>query len=560
MESQAKVIKGFPVMKKVALKMGLINEDTPLSEAYEIVANLGSRIETERIGNTNIIKIIARTSDPKEAMDLANTVAACYIEENLLEKNKQARTVRKFIEEQLFSMEKRLHEAEEKLKTFGEEVQNIHIADDVENKLTELEFKLASLLQKYTEKHPKIIQLKEQIKELEAQLKGFSGRELEYARLKREVEVNRKIYAMLREKLEEVRITEAEKVPDVSVVNPAVLPTSPINIQPRLYIFLGGFLGLMVGVILSFLSESLDTSIGTIEDVESVVKLPVLGVVPSVPYEKEIGKHLEKFKRKIFPKKVDERIKRYVRLVSHYHPTSPIAESFRNIKTNIKFSPTRKTILVTSAGPQEGKTTILVNLGLVSAQDGLKVLFLSSDLRRPALADTFGLENKPGLSDVIMGTVTLKEAIRDASDMLLGEIQIEEILKHPGLERIWVLPSGSLPLNPTEILDSPELNNILTELKNDFDVVLLDAPPVLPVTDASILANKVDGVILCYEIGRTSRHALIRAKMQLESVGANILGIVMNHTQPQTEAIEVHPYYYKYRYYGKEEKGHFKKR
>lgn len=109
-------------------------------------------------------------------------------------------------------------------------------------------------------------------------------------------------------------------------------------------------------------------------------------------------------------------------------------------------------------------------------------------------------------------------------------------------------------------LDSPELNNILTELKNDFDVILLDAPPVLPVTDASILANKVDGVILCYEIGRTSRHALIRAKMQLESVEANILGIIMNHTQPQTEAIEVHPYYYKYRYYGKEEKGRFKER
>jgi capsular exopolysaccharide synthesis family protein len=237
-----------------------------------------------------------------------------------------------------------------------------------------------------------------------------------------------------------------------------------------------------------------------------------------------------------------------------------VAESFRNIKTNIKFSPTRKSILITSAGPQEGKTTILVNLGVVSAQDGLKVLLISSDLRRPVLADTFGLENKPGLSDVVMGTVSLKEAIRGTSDMLLGEIHIEEILKHPGLERIWVLPSGPLPLNPTEILDSPELNNILTNLKNDFDVILLDAPPVLPVTDASILANKVDGIVLCYEIGRTSRHALIRTKMQLESVGANILGIIMNHTQPETEATEVHPYYYKYKYYGRKEKGYFKEK
>jgi capsular exopolysaccharide synthesis family protein len=178
---------------------------------------------------------------------------------------------------------------------------------------------------------------------------------------------------------------------------------------------------------------------------------------------------------------------------------------------------------------------------------------ISSDLRRPAIADNFGLDKRPGLNEVVIGTANLKEALRSASDMLMGSINIDELLKHPGLERIWILPSGSLPLNPADVLGSNEFEKLLLSVKDDFDVILLDSPPILPVTDATVLSNRVDGVILCYEIGRTSRHALVRAKMQLESAGATILGIILNHTKPETEPLEVYPYYYKYKYYGKKE-------
>jgi len=557
METQTKVIKGFPVMRRAALKMRLIDENTPLDKVYEVVGKLQSKISTERVGRTNIIKITAVSSEAKEAMRLANTVAASYIEENLLEKNKQARTARKFIEDQLHSLEQRLHRAEDKLKNLDKEVKNINIAPDVQQKLVELTFELASLKQKYTEKHPKILQLKEQIKQLESQLKGFSGKELDYARLKREVEVNKKIYAMLKEKLEEVRIREAEKVPDVSIVDPALLPTSPINTQSKITVAMGSLLGIVLGMVLAFVAENLDTSMGTIEDVENSLKLPVLGVVPSIIYgEHRRPSFFSRFKKE----KKDEAKIRYIRLISHYRPTDPTAESFRSIKTNIMVSQSRKVILITSAGPQEGKTTILINLGIVFAQEGLKTVLVSSDLRRPAIAESFGLDRKPGLSDLVRGIVRLEDAIKSTVDMMLGDVDIENITSHPGLDYIKIIPAGSSSLNPTEILHSKEVDAILSRLKKEFDVVLLDAPPVLPVADVSVLAPRVDGVVLCYEIGRTSRHALIRAKIQLEAVGAKILGVVLNHTKPQTEALEVYPYYYKYKYYhSKEEKENIEK-
>lgn len=554
MENQAMVIKGTPVITKAALRLGLITEDTLPSRIHQVVGSLQAGIQTKRIGGTNMIEIIARSSDPQKAVDIANTVAETYIEENLLERNKQARTARKFIEESLAAVESRLSLIEQKLKKFREDVGHIEIAGDVNKKLIDLEFQLGSLRQRYTEKHPRVMQLKEQIEEVEKQLKGLSGSELEYARLQREVEVNRRIYAMLTEKLEKVRITEAEKVPDASVLDPAVLPRAPVGLQLRLSLVLGAFLGLTVGTILVFVAENLDTSVGTIEDVEKVAQLPVLGVAPSIPYDKgKVAGFLRGFTRRLLPGGVSEEEHRHVCLISHHRPDSPMAEMFRSIKTNIKISPSLKTILVTSAGSQEGKTTVVTNLGLVSAQGGLKVLLASTDLRKPTIARAFGLDRTPGLGDILMGTANVEEALRNVSDMLLGKMEIEETLKHPGLERLWVLPSGTLPSNPVELLDTGEFSGLMQDLRKDFDLILLDSAPVLPVADASILSKRADGVVLCYEVGRTSRDALIRAKLQLESAKANILGIVLNHTEPETHLTGTYPYYYRYRYYGRKE-------
>jgi len=556
METQTKVIRSNDVMKHAAVKMELIeasdlkSKDSVITARVQSIAvSIQDSIETERVGQTNIIKIIAISTNAQRAYDMAHSVREAYIDYNLAEKTRSARELREFVEKQLREVEDRLRVEEDKVEAFGQEIEDIRIADSVQKKLIDLEFEKTSLSQKYTARHPMVLRIQEQMTQLESQIQGFSGNQLEFARLSREVEVNKKIYSMLREKLEEVRIREAEGVSDVARVDPPLLPKRPINTQSNTGVLLGALLGLVVGMILSFVTESLDTSVGTIDDVEELMQLPVLGIVPSVHRENESDlSFFQRMKRKLMFKKGSEEDKKYARLISHHKPTSPISESFRNIKTNIKFSPLRKVLMLTSSGPQEGKTTILINLGLVCAQEGFKTLIISSDLRRPAIAESFGFDKRPGLSDIIMGTASLQEALRGTSDMMLGDLNIEAVLSHPGLDHLWILPSGAIPLNPMEILDSKELDDLLVKIKDEFDIILFDSPPVLPVADASILSPRVDGVVLCYEIGKTSRHALVRTKMQLESSGANILGIVLNHIQPETEAVETYPYYYKYKY------------
>ncbi|MCM8780521.1 MAG: polysaccharide biosynthesis tyrosine autokinase [Candidatus Omnitrophica bacterium] len=558
MESQTKIIRGYPVMRRVALRLGMIDQRSSLEDVNAAVSQLQASVETERIANTNMIRITATSNDPKKATDLANNIAEAYIEENLLEKTKQARHARQFIEEQLTTLETRLKDTEESLRRFGEEVKNVKLAGPIEQKLMELEFELAGLLQKYTEKHPRVIQLKDQIKEMEMQLKGFSGQELEYARLSREVEVNKKLYTMLKEKLEEARITEAQKVGDVSLVDPAVIPRSPVSPNRVMGVFIGLMLGLILGVASAFVAETLDTSIATIEDVENIVKLPVLGIIPSVSYKPK-QTFFARFKNMVLSKdKKTESEERFIHLVAHYNPTSLAAEAFRNVRTNLKLDASKKAILVTSANPREGKTTVLTNLGIVTAQAGAKVLLVSTDLRRPALAKIFGIKKDVGINELLVGSATLEQVLKNITDIMLGEIPLEDIVgRPPGIENVWLLPSGRLPYNPAEILELKKMSELIEELKMRFDVILFDSPPVLPVTDASLLAPKVDCVVIVYEIGKTSREALQRTKIQLESVGARISGVVLNNTRPQTEAISTYPYYYhyKYRYYGKEEKG-----
>ncbi len=571
MASQTKIIKGFPIIKKVALRLGMIDENSHAVDIQKAVSSLQEQINTERIGQTNIIKITGSASNPGDAKNLAYAVSNTYVEENLLEKTKQSRRTRQFIEEQLSILQGRLKDAEDRLKVFQEETGEVAVVkidfgniESLQNRITEFQLKLIALEQRYTSKHPNLRRLKEQIENLESQLedekemtvppKGHSsGQKLDQARLSREVEINKKLYMMFKEKLEEARINEAQKLGDASIVDPAVLPDSPVSTQGNINILLGAIIGLLLGIGLAFIIESVDTSIGTIEDIERVLKLPVLGIVSSA--KKDLNKKQLKVIRKTSGVKKREAREMYVRLITHYEPKSLIAESCRNIRTNLKLNPSKKTILVTSSGTQEGKTTILINLGLAVAQTGAKTLLVSSDLRRPAIAKTFGVNREPGLTDFIAGTVPLRDAFRNISDLILSDRKLEEITKSPGLENLWILPCGKLPHNPAEILQSREWDYLVKGLKQEFDFIFFDTPPVLAVTDASIIASGVDSVVMCYEMGRISREALLRAKTQIESVGTHISGIILNQIKSQAQAMEPYPYYtsYRYRYYRESE-------
>ncbi|WP_299094521.1 CpsD/CapB family tyrosine-protein kinase [uncultured Metabacillus sp.] len=210
------------------------------------------------------------------------------------------------------------------------------------------------------------------------------------------------------------------------------------------------------------------------------------------------------------------------------NPKSPIAEQFRTIRTNIQFSSVDeevKTIIVTSAGPAEGKSTTTANLAVVFAQQGKKVLMIDADLRKPTVHYTFNKENYIGLSNVLTKQETLGEAIQTTSQ-----------------ENLFVLTSGPVPPNPSELLGSKGMQSMLAEVKQEFDVIILDSPPVLAVTDAQVLSNLTDGVVLVVSSGKTEVDAAKKAKELLHSAKAKILGVVLNNKKAQDSQ-----YYY---YYG----------
>jgi len=412
---------------------------------------------------------------------------------------------------------------------------------------------------KYTDEHPEVITLKRRIEEakkdlsdslsqLSAQQRDLSAKEMELIQLKRNVTVAEEIYLMFKTKYEEARILEAEKVQDITIVEPASLPSAPVSPNKSFNFMIGILSGLLFGLIMAFVTESFDTSIGRVDDIEELTKVPVLAIIPSTSLEK--GRRIFKsfFKRK---KPISEKEELHERLVALFEPTSVAAEAYKSLRTHLDLTGLKKVgncMVITSSSPEEGKTQTLANLGIVLAQSGQKVLIVGSDFRKPMVYKLFGLKRSPGLTEVLIGKMSWKDAISTEVDMLIGGLEYEKILKTQGIENLRIITCGERTPNPAELLSFPEMDDLIEELKKNFDVVLFDSPPILPVTDSAILAAKVDGVILVYEAGRTSRHALNRARIQLENVEAKILGVVINNLK--AEFIEDVTPYQRYRYYG----------
>lgn len=210
-------------------------------------------------------------------------------------------------------------------------------------------------------------------------------------------------------------------------------------------------------------------------------------------------------------------------LVTVSNPRSPVAEAYRTLRTNMEFSNLDKnlrTILVTSAGAEEGKSTTLSNLAVTIAQSGKRVILVDADLRRPTLHQVFGLKNSVGLTDMV----------RD--ETILANPPTQET----NVPNLRVLTSGQLPPNPAEILGSKRMSEILAALLERADMVLLDAPPVLAVTDAAVLSSKVDGVLLVVSAGKTKRESARKAQAQLEKINAKIIGAVINNVKADSSA------------------------
>ncbi|KZE92853.1 Tyrosine-protein kinase YwqD [Agromyces sp. NDB4Y10] len=296
---------------------------------------------------------------------------------------------------------------------------------------------------------------------------------------------------------EVVESIEASQTPEgeptspvrLTLVQHAAVPQTPVSPNVPLNVALGGLVGLALGIGLAVLRETLDTRIRNERDVELVTETPIIGGI-------------------VFDPKANERP-----LIVHADPQSPRAESFRTLRTNLYFldaDRTNRAFVVTSSVESEGKSTTTANLAIALADAGARVLLVDADLRRPKQADYLGLEGAVGLSDV-----------------LIGRADLQDVVQRWGRNSMFVLPAGAIPPNPSELLGSTAMVELIAEANRSFDVVLFDCPPLLPVTDAAILARNVGGTIVVVAAGRTHRGQLKGAMAALANVDAPVSGVVI---------------------------------
>jgi len=291
------------------------------------------------------------------------------------------------------------------------------------------------------------------------------------------------------DKLEKPKVGDSSPV-SLSIIKPATSPAAPSSPNTRLNLLLGLLLGLVLGILASLLRTTLDTRIRGDSDLRHVTSAPLLG---GISYDPDAAKKP---------------------LLTQTGPQSPRAESFRQLRTNLQFanvSDKAKTVLITSSVPGEGKSTTATNLAIALAQAGQSVCLVDADLRRPMISEYLGLDRSAGLTTA-----------------LVGRADINDLLQPWGDTPLYVLASGQIPPNPSELLGSAEMKDLILRLEQVFDTVVIDAPPLLPVTDATVLSQHVGGVVVVVGSQKVRQQDLEKSLSALEMVGSNIMGIVLN--------------------------------
>ena len=441
---------------------------------------------------------------------------------------------------------------------------------EIEAKLVELRQKRALLLVEATDEAPEVKEVDQQIGELDRQLKDARSRKsatlltnlntrykqalhreqslrkafeqqraqtlsqneaaINYRIIQQEIETNKSLLNGLLQSAKENDVVLAGKPNNISIVDYALTPDSPVGPNRTRTVILAFFLSIGLGLGVALFLEYLDDTVHSTEEVERTLHLPALAVIPSVGGA---------VRRRVLPgttalqKHTNGNGNGNAELLMNVDGRSPLAEAYRHLRTSVLLSTagrTPKTLLVTSSLPGEGKTTTAVNTAISLAQTGATVVIIDADMRRPRLQSIFGMHGQEGLSSILSSDVS--------EDEMLAVIRSDE---DSGLS---VLTSGPIPPNPAELLGSDQMRRLVAALQAKYTHVVIDSPPVSSFTDGVLISTMVDGVLLVVHGGRSSRHIVRRSKQLLNDVGAKIFGVVLNNVNLQS-----HDYYYYQNYY-----------
>ncbi|MFY9681566.1 MAG: polysaccharide biosynthesis tyrosine autokinase [Candidatus Sulfotelmatobacter sp.] len=435
------------------------------------------------------------------------------------------------------------------------------LLESLRSKKADLKIQAAQLNTQFGPSYPKLAQLNSQLKEIDAQIvletKKVAGQvrgqymaavqrenllhdalekqkqeenklnesAIDYSILKRDLDSYRQLYEGLMEKMKEAGVSAGLKSNNFRIVDVARVPTYPIEPNIPRNLAFAFLLGLTSGVGLAFLQEGLDNTVRTSEQARLISGLPALGMIPLPSKTAREGANPKRL--------VIASSKEAVEMVAQARPHSQMAESYRALRTSLlltNLGAPPKVIMITSALPQEGKTTTSMNTALVLAQKGIRVLLIDADLRRPSIHKILGMGPRSGLSNVLTGSATLQQTITRSSI----------------LPNLSILPAGTPPPNPAELLASANMRDVLEELRGQYDHIVLDTPPTLSVTDAVVLSPRADAIVLVIRSGQTTKQALRRSRDILTQVNAKVSGVLLNAVDLSSP-----DYYYYYEYQSK---------
>ncbi|MFA6637164.1 MAG: polysaccharide biosynthesis tyrosine autokinase [Candidatus Omnitrophota bacterium] len=544
-QTQYKILKSRAIAERVDKELGKYSpwsewtgrsprKGEPLTDT-ERLDSLLKRVAVKPVPNTQLVEITVSDINPDLAARISDLWAEKYIAYILDTRFEATRYASGWLQEKIKEAKDSLEKAEDRLQEYrrkhrivetGSQISNPDVFNELLKRRASIEIEISEKSEHFRERHPEMIGLRSELGSISRKIESEKEKEIiasdvaiQYNILRRDVDTSRELYHSLLKRISETEVTGELKTTNIRVVDRASAPMDPSKPKKKQNLIIALLIGLFAGGGMAFLMENLDQSLKTPEDVKNHLKLASLAAIALPKTEEDKNAKAE--------------------LITAERPRSTTSEAYRSLRTSVMFTAVehgRKTLLITSSGPQEGKTTTAINLAIVMAQAGEKVLLMDADLRQPRIEKVFNFGKEHGITEILAGTE-----------------KFDSVVHKTDVDNLYVVACGTIPPNPSELLGSVKMAELLKDTASKFDRIIIDAPPALAVTDPVILSGMVDGTIIVIRANETNRHAVLKAKEMIEEVkSSRIIGAVLSMVE--TERTGGHYYYY--RYYGKKY-GHY---
>jgi tyrosine-protein kinase Etk/Wzc len=503
------------------------------------VADLQEDLQIAEKGKkTGILKLALEGRDPEQIAAILDALSTAYLRQNVERKSAEAQKTLEFLDGQLPVIRSTLDEAEHALQVYRSAKGSVDVsmeaqaaitrAAEIEKAATELKVEFVALRQRFTEEHPALVAVKQKLQRLdgeraslETRLKKLPASELESARRLRDVKVANELYLTLLNKAQELRVVKEGTIGNVRILDAAVVPLKPIAPRKTAVVALSLVLGLGLGVALAFVRHALDHGV---EDPDLIEAQTGIAVHASIAHSELEAADAERARRE----------KGAPALLAAVNPKDLAVEGLRSLRTSLQFALFEaRTPVVAIGGPAPGvgKSFVTGNLAHLLGEAGKRILVIDGDLRRGHLHRVYGGDRGPGLSDVLRGDQTIAEAIRDS-----------------GSPNVRFLPTGTIPPNPAELLGSERFQRLVADLAGQYDVVLIDAPPILAVTDAALIGRLAGVNLFVLKAAHHPMREISAALRQLARSGVRVQGFVMNGVRVNRGLGRRNAYHYQYTY------------